>query len=133
MAGIANFGGEPIAVRKWGLVFLWFPHEVDGAELIARVSRANGAVEIRGRVGSNASLFLTTVAATVFVLAALLLAWAHDEIDSPIALPFVPLIAVGYYYMKRRSPFGGPLLDYLQQLLEAKPVGGRTGDPIIRY
>ena len=131
--GIANFNGQPMATRKWGLVFLWFPEEPYGAELIARIVPRDGTAEIRGRVGSNAWLFLTTVAITVFVLAVLIIGWRNGEVESPAALTLVPLLAAGYYFLKRRSPFGGPLVDFLQELLEAKPIAQRQNDPITRY
>ena len=122
-----------MTARKWGLVFLWFPDEPEGAELIARLTQRADHVEVRGTVGSNMWLFLTTVAVTAFVVIALLIGWAKGELESPVAALFAPVVAAGYYFLKRRNPFGGPLIDSLQHLLEAEPIARREGDPITRF
>jgi len=131
--GIANFTGQPMTARKWGFVFFWFPDEQYGAQLLARLRQRTDHVEIRGTVGSNAALFLTVATTAVFVMVSLVVGWKNGELGSLVALPLIPIVAAGYYFLKRRSPFGGPLIDSLQALLEADSILQRQSDPIRRY
>jgi hypothetical protein len=132
--GNFDFSGSPVSSRKWGYIFLSFPAEPYGAELIAKLRPLNGSTEIRGRAGSNIMLFLVIAAVTSIAIGALLIDWAERNFTAvPWGVIAVPPFAVGYYLLKRRNPFGGPLIDHIQQLLEAEPIVGRTGDPIKRY
>jgi len=94
----------------------------------------DGMTEIHGRAGSNIGLLLTLVLAGLFVLGVILIdIVGADSTMNPLFLIVLPVLAVGQYFLKRRSPFGGHLIDYLQQILEAEPIPPRAGDPIKRY
>ncbi len=131
--GIADLGLQPIATRKWGYVFIENPAERYGPMLSARLRHYDGSTEIHGRAGSNIGLFLVLSLTTAFVLGVIAVDWLRGGLETaPMAFVGIPVFAAGYYMLKRRSPFGKPLIDLLQQLLEAENITERTGDPIVR-
>ena len=126
-----GFSNEPVGLCKRGRIYVWYQHEQQGAQLHARLIPRDGGTEIVGASGGNGILFSIFVATAILLLIAFALdADVRDDwwYKSPLAFAFLWLI----YRSKRNYPFGGTLIDFVQQLLEAENLLERKGDPIAR-
>ena len=127
----AGFGDVPVAIYKWQRIEVWDQHEPNSAKLVAKLKSGAGGTEIIGRAGGNTVLFLVCVAASALILFG---AVFDTEIDQSlwVSMSFALIAPLAIYLLKRDSPHGEHLIDFLQEVLEAEDLTERKGDPIRR-
>lgn len=117
----------PTAFFKWGQLYVGMTDTWRGPWLIGRLRSTVGGTEIVGRAGVDyVNLWgaLGLEAVLVFFVV--------------IPMPTVPiswfllLVPIVSYLLRRQSPYGGRLIDFLTELLDAEDVLARKGDPITR-
>jgi len=118
---------DPVAIWKRDKVYLWMPFQRRGPWLVARMRSTGDSTEIIGRAGVD----FTYVWATLALEAALVSVVLIPSPAEPLALG-VLLLPIAIYFLRRNSPYGDHLIDFLIDLLDAEDVLARKGDPIVR-
>jgi hypothetical protein len=114
---------KPLFGRK--RVHAWYPAEARSPWLRGTFQSDGTGAIIVGRSGAD---FLTLFAAGALEAVIVYMAVRAGTLEV-VPLALLPVV---YFILRRSSPHGEQLIDFVQQVLEAEDVLARRGDPI-RY
>jgi hypothetical protein len=118
---------DPVAISKRGKVYVWMPFQRRGPWLVARMRTTGETTEIIGRAGVDFPNLWGTLALEAVLIGAVLIPRPADPLSWGLLI--LPIV---FYFLRRRSPNGDHLIDFLIELLGAQDVLARKGDPIVR-
>jgi hypothetical protein len=118
---------DPVAIWKRGKVYVWMPFQRRGPWLVARMGSTGDSTEIIGRAGVDFTSLWGALALEAVLIGVVLVPSPADPLSWVLLL--LPIV---FYFLRRNSPHGDRLIEFLVELLGAEDVLVRKGDPIVR-